>query len=94
MEALRGFERPGATASAFVDGNARVADVMWVTGYRLKSALHAYNPHITLGHAKEPPHVEPFAFEATTVAACHLGQFCSCRRVLRRWSLVSWNRRN
>lgn len=88
METLRGFERPGATASAFVDGDARVGDVMWVTGYRLKSALHAYNPHMTLGHAKAPPQVERLAFEATTVAACHLGKFCSCRRVLRSWTLA------
>lgn len=87
METLRGFERPGGTAAAFVDGDARVGDVMWVTGYRLKSSLHAYTPHITLGRAKEPPHIDPFTFEATTVAACHLGRFCSCRRVLRSWTL-------
>ena len=87
METLRGFERPGGTAAAFVDGDARVGDVMWVTGYRLKSSLHAYTPHITLGHAREAPRIDPFLFEATTVAACHLGRFCSCRRVLRRWTL-------
>jgi len=87
METLRGFEQAGGTAAAFVDADARIGDVVWVTGYRLKSALHAYTPHITLGHAKRPPDVEPFTFEATTVAACHLGRFCSCRRVLRRWEL-------
>lgn len=87
MEALRGFERPGGTAAAFVNGDARVGDVMWVTGYRLKSSLHAYTPHITLGRAKEPPRIDPFSFVATTVAACHLGRFCSCRRVLRSWTL-------
>jgi 2'-5' RNA ligase len=89
METLRGFERPGGTAAAFVDGDARVGDVMFVTGYRLKSSLHAYTPHITLGHAKEAPHIDPFTFEATTGAACHLGRFCSCRRVLRSWTLGS-----
>ena len=87
METLRGFEQASGTAAAFVDGDARVGDVIWVTGYRLKSALHAYTPHITLGHAKRAPHVEPFTFEATTVAACHLGRFCACRGVLRRWEL-------
>jgi 2'-5' RNA ligase len=87
METLRGFEQAGGTAAAFVEADARIGDVVWVTGYRLKSALHAYTPHITLGHAKRPPDVERFTFEATTVAACHLGRFCSCRRVLRRWEL-------
>jgi hypothetical protein len=89
MEALRGLERPGGTAAAFVGGDARVADVAWVTTYRLKSSLGSYNPHVTLGHAPEPPQITPFAFEATTVAACHLGRFCSCRKALRSWELIA-----
>jgi hypothetical protein len=88
MEALRGFERPGGTAAAFFGDDARVADVVWVAGYRLKSSFGAFSPHITLGHGPEPPHIEPFTFEATTVAACHLGRFCSCRRALRTWTLL------
>jgi 2'-5' RNA ligase len=89
MEALRGFERPGGTAAAFHGGDARVGDVAWVTGYRLKSSLTAYNPHVTLGHAAQAPTVAPFTFAASTVAACHLGRFCSCRVVLRAWDLVA-----
>jgi 2'-5' RNA ligase len=88
LETLRGFERPGGTPAAFYEGDARVGDVIWVTGYRLKSSLHAYNPHITLGHANEPPEIAPFTFEGTRVAACHLGRFCSCRKVLRQWELA------
>ena len=88
MEALRGLERPGGTAAAFFEGDARVGDVAWVTGYRLKSSLSAYHPHVTLGYAADPPAIEPFTFEATTIAACHLGRFCSCRRVLRAWTLA------
>ena len=87
MEVLRGYERPGGTRAAFVEGDGRVADVMWVTSYRLKSAFHAFTPHITLGHGEQVPAIEPFSFEATTVAACHLGRFCTCRRVLRSWEL-------
>jgi 2'-5' RNA ligase len=88
MRALHGLERPGGTPAAFFEGDARVGDVAWVTGYRLKSSLSEYNPHVTLGYAADPPAVEPFIFEATTIAACHLGRFCSCRRVLRSWELV------
>jgi len=88
MEALRGLERPGGTAAAFFEGDARIGDVAWVTTYRLKSSLGAYNPHVTLGHASKPPDIAPFAFRATTVGACHLGRFCACRRVLRTWDLA------
>jgi 2'-5' RNA ligase len=89
MEALRGVERPGGTPAAFVAGDARVRDLLWVSGYRLKSSFGAYAPHITLGHGSQPPHIEPFDFAATTVAACQLGRFCSCRRVLRTWTLTA-----
>ena len=87
MEALRGYERPGGTPAAFVDGDARVADVLWVTGYRLKSSFGSFTPHITLGHGETAADVEPFSFGANTVAACHLGRFCTCRAVLRVWEL-------
>ena len=87
MEALRGYERPGGTPAAFVDGDARVADVLWVTGYRLKSSFGAFTPHITLGHGEGAPEIEAFGFEANTVAACHLGRFCTCRDMLRVWEL-------
>ena len=87
MEALRGFERPGGGPGAFFDGDARVGDVLWVTGYRLKNSFGAFFPHLTLGHGEELLDIEPFAFHATTVAACHLGRYCSCRRVLRAWEL-------
>ena len=87
MEALRGVERPEGTPAAFLAGTRRVGDVLWVSSYRLKSSFGQFLPHITLGHGAQPPAIEPFAFEATTVAACHLGRFCTCRRVLRSWTL-------
>ena len=87
MEALRGLERPEGTPAAFSGGDGRVGDVLWVSGYRLKSSFGQFLPHITLGHGAQPPAIEPFAFAATTVAACHLGRFCTCRRVLRSWTL-------
>jgi 2'-5' RNA ligase len=87
MEALRGLERSEGGPAAFFDADARLRDVLWVAGYRLKSSFGSYTPHITLGHGEEPPWIEPFSFDATTAAVCHLGRFCTCRRVLRQWTL-------
>lgn len=89
MDALRPFERQGGTRAAFVDGDARPGDVEWVAGFRETSSDAAFRPHITLGHAAALPRVEPAAFDATTVAACQLGKFCTFRRVLRRWELAA-----
>jgi 2'-5' RNA ligase len=87
MEALRGFERPDGGPGAFAGGDGRMGDVLWVASYRLKSSFGEFTPHITLGHGTAPAPVEPFAFDAATIAACHLGRFCTCRRVLRSWQL-------
>jgi 2'-5' RNA ligase len=87
MDALETFERTDGTTDAFVGGLARPRDVEWVRHYRRSSSGSAFTPHITLGHSEvQLPSIEPLTFEATTIAACQLGRFCSCGRVLRRWS--------
>ena len=87
MATLAPFEQPRATAAAFFGGSARLGDIAWVSGFRRSSSDAAFRPHITLGHASTLPDVERMTFQATTIAACHLGRFCTCRRVLRRWEL-------
>ena len=88
LAAARPFDRERGDASAFVDDDARDRDVQWVIGYRTSSSGDAFQPHITLGHDVRPPSIELVDFEATTIAACHLGRFCSCRRILREWHLA------
>ena len=91
MQALKRLERTGGDAHAFFDGGGRVGDVRWVAAFRQNSSFGAFTPHITLGHGARPPAVEPIAFRATAIAACHLGRFCACRRVLRAWELKTGN---
>jgi len=86
MKALKNLERTGGSHHAFLDGTGRIADVHWVGGFRQEAAFGAFTPHITVGHGQLPK-VEPMAFEATAIAVCHLGRFCTCRRVLRAWEL-------
>lgn len=87
MDLLHDFERAGGTQAAFVDGDARPDDVEWVAGFRRNASYEAFTPHITLGHSATLPSVEPMSFDAATIAACHLGRFCTCRRILRQWKL-------
>jgi 2'-5' RNA ligase len=91
MDAMRPFEVQGGSEASFFDGNARRADVEWVSGYRQTSSYGGFRPHITLGHASALPDIEPATFEATTIAACHLGKFCTCCHVLRQWELPAKN---
>jgi 2'-5' RNA ligase len=85
LRASEPFEITGGDAAAFFGGDARDRDVRWVAGFRRESSVDRFTPHITLGHACEPPDVEPVEFVATTLAVCHLGRFCTCRRVIRAW---------
>jgi 2'-5' RNA ligase len=87
MDALHPLERQDGTTAAFLGGDARPGDVEWVASFRRVSSHAAFRPHVTLGHARALPDVEPLTFEATIVAACHLGKFCTCRQVLRQWKL-------
>jgi|KBSSwiStaDraftv2_1062776.scaffolds.fasta_scaffold85145_3 2'-5' RNA ligase len=88
MTALKALERTSADAHAFLDGGGRVADVHWVSGFRQHASFGAFTPHITVGHGAQPPSIEPMEFEATAIAACHLGRFCTCRKILRAWELT------
>ena len=88
MNALKNLERTGGGQYAFLDGTGRIADVHWVGGFRQQAAFGAFTPHITVGHGTQLPGVEPMEFEATAIAVCHLGRFCTCRRVLRAWELT------
>ena len=87
MQALKSLERTAGDAHAFFEGSGRVGDVHWVAAFRQNSSFGAFTPHITLGHGERPPAVDRIAFNATAIAACHLGRFCACRRVLRAWEL-------
>jgi hypothetical protein len=87
MRALQPFERKRGDVRAFVDADTGSRAIRWVGRYRRDAAFERFRPHVTLGHAKRLQDVPPLEFDATAIAACHLGHFCSCRRVLRVWQL-------
>lgn len=91
MDALAAFEPPAPAPEAFAEP-PRPEDVAWVSAFRARAAYERYQPHVTLGFGARPGPDERFAFVAETMAACRLGRFCTCRRVLRRWRLESVRR--
>ena len=89
MGVLEPLEQRNGGPGAFIGETVREADVAWVTNYRRNASFARFTPHVSLGHGTRPPEVEPFAFDARDVAACHLGRFCTCRVVLGRWTLTT-----
>ncbi|MFH1073205.1 MAG: hypothetical protein V1743_07295 [Nanoarchaeota archaeon] len=56
--------------------------VFWINNYREKSSFANYFPHITLGISNVTDKKLDIRFTASTLALCHLGNYCTCRKIL------------
>lgn len=56
----------------------------WVKGFPKTSVREHYKPHITLGLGEPKQEITPVQFNASKLALCHLGNYCTCRDIL--WS--------
>ena len=54
----------------------------WIRAYRESSSFDAFSPHITLGYGRLERTEFPSQFLARSLAVCHLGNHCTCRRIL------------
>lgn len=90
MDRLGPFEVSTGDGTAFVTDQepVRPADVRWVQRFRQDAAYDRFSPHITLGVGPVADWTGPSAGLATTLALCQLGRYCTCRRVLTRWTLT------
>ena len=81
--------RPG-DAQAFFHGSetARHTDIAWVNNFRNHSSGYRFEPHITVGKGTLDSQHPALIFPTSTLAACHLGKFCTCRHVFDSWSLT------
>jgi 2'-5' RNA ligase len=68
-----------------IHGNEPVADstLAWIATFREKSSFGAFFPHLTIGYGSvTEPTVFPIRMKASKLALCHLGNHCTCRKVL------------
>ncbi len=60
--------------------------LIWIKDYREKSGFSKFWPHITIGYGQSedsPPKAERLrSFSVNELAICHLGNHCTCRKVL------------
>lgn len=79
------LNRP-ASPEAFIGYPAVAsASVDWVTRYGEAAAFERFNPHITLGIGTFGPKEKmgrPAAGRASRLALAHLGNYCTCRKIL------------
>lgn len=60
----------------------------WIKNYAEESSFENFRPHITVGFGKVDKVNTPVSFSVSTLALCHLGNYCTCRKVLFSTKLV------
>jgi len=65
-------------------GNEEVAasTLLWIKNYRQNSSFEKFFPHITIGYGQSEYQMQPTTFTASKLSLCHLGNHCTCRKIL------------
>jgi len=56
--------------------------MLWIRNYPEKSAFDSFFPHITIGYGQMDDFSFTAEFIASTLALCHMGNHCTCIKVL------------
>jgi 2'-5' RNA ligase len=73
-----------AAAEGFIGyPDVKPSSVAWVKDYRIAASFERFSPHITLGIGRPDTSISPLRQgRAERLALCHLGNYCTCRKVL------------
>ena len=75
----------GGDASAdmlYPSGEITASTLLWIKYYREKAAFKHFLPHITIGYGELDVADLPIEFAVSELALCHLGNHCTCRKIL------------
>ncbi len=56
--------------------------LLWIKNYPKKSSFENFFPHITIGYGQTSDFSFPIVFTVSKLALCHLGNHCTCRKIL------------
>jgi 2'-5' RNA ligase len=88
LEEMKPFFSHDVTDGMFYDPHVTDTSVEWVRTYPQKAGYERFSPHITLGYGRAAPAFAfPIPFQAAKLAICHLGNHCTCRKVVREWNV-------
>jgi 2'-5' RNA ligase len=61
---------------------ASESTLAWIKNYPEKSSFEKFSPHITIGYGEINDYSFPIEFAVSKLALCHLGNHCTCRKIL------------
>lgn len=83
MRELAPYFRYQVTADMLLcEPAADESTLRWIRNYPKKSSFENFFPHITIGYGQIADSPSCIEFRATRLALCHLGNHCTCRKVL------------
>ena len=83
MDKLAGYLSYDVTEDMiYPSGEISESTLMWIKNYRVKSSFANFLPHITIGYGRMENQPFPIEFTASKLALCHLGNHCTCRKIL------------
>ncbi len=85
MNAVKPYTASTVGPPAFF-GQTSAPSIDCLLRFPARAAYERYSPHITLGFGDLPellPGIDlPVRFETTKAAVCHMGSYCTCRRII------------
>ncbi len=89
MQEMQPFFRYDVSEAMIYDAVVAPSTLDWIRTYPQKSSYENFHPHITLGYGQAPADLSfPIPFAVSRLALCHLGNHCTCRRILARAACV------
>jgi len=83
MQEMMPFFRHEVNEAMIHDDVVTGTTLDWIQTYSQKAGYEHFRPHITIGYGQAPTGLSfPISFRVTQLALCHLGNHCTCRRVL------------
>lgn len=64
------------------DEDVTETTLRWIRSYPERTSFTNFFPHITIGYGPIDAQMSAVMFRASKLALCHLGNHCTCRRVL------------
>jgi len=83
MKKLEPFFSYDVSEDMIYDEEATENTLLWIRKYPEKASFENFLPHITIGYGQiENVPSFPIEFAVSRLAVCHLGNHCTCRKIL------------
>jgi len=70
------------------EGEVAETTLSWIKNYPQKASYENFQPHITIGYGETGGQQFPIEFNASKLALCHLGNHCTCRKLIQSTSVA------